>query len=476
MLQLSSNLQSIANFEHIMSLEGEVFRAVARRKTVRVQIENKNYFAKLHWGVGWREIFKNLLQLRLPIIGAKNEWRAIQRLQQLNIATMQLAGYGCQGINPAKQKSFVITEELTNTISLEDFCREWAKQPPTPSLKMALIKKISMIARTLHENGVNHRDFYLCHFLLDRDTLKTPEHLKLFLIDLHRVQLRKKTPARWKIKDIAGLYFSCLDVGLSKKDVFRFIKIYRGQSLKNIFRDEKAFWLRVQKRAFALYQKTNRLKQKSFTRFVIHDPKYNSPAFENLLNHPESYFNGTLLKHDATTSVVKAHIDDRFLIVKRYNIKSFWHAMNRGVRKSRAHICWENAERLIHLGINTAKPVAMIEKRLGPFRSTAYFISEHIEGELASTYFSLENSSSKAAKHVSALIKQLYQVSISHGDLKATNIIISQDKPWLIDLDGMRQHFSRRRLLKARRRDIKRFMRNWATQPLAQQLFSNLEV
>jgi heptose I phosphotransferase len=36
---------------------------------------------------------------------------------------MPLAGYGKRGINPAKIQSFVITEELTNTASLEDFCR-----------------------------------------------------------------------------------------------------------------------------------------------------------------------------------------------------------------------------------------------------------------------------------------------------------------------------------------------------------------
>ena len=45
-------------------LSGEVFRDVADRRTLRVEIGRRGYFAKLHFGVGWAEILKNLLTLR----------------------------------------------------------------------------------------------------------------------------------------------------------------------------------------------------------------------------------------------------------------------------------------------------------------------------------------------------------------------------------------------------------------------------
>ena len=32
-------------------------------------------------------------------------------------------------------------------------------------LKRVLVQRIATIARTLHGAGMNHRDFYLCHFL-----------------------------------------------------------------------------------------------------------------------------------------------------------------------------------------------------------------------------------------------------------------------------------------------------------------------
>ena len=96
-------------FASIMALQGEVFRDVSGRRTLRFQLLGKSYFAKLHYGVGWREIFKNLVTLRLPIISAATEWNAIHRLNEIGIPTTPAVAYGCQGSNPATLRSFVIT-------------------------------------------------------------------------------------------------------------------------------------------------------------------------------------------------------------------------------------------------------------------------------------------------------------------------------------------------------------------------------
>jgi heptose I phosphotransferase len=242
-------------FAELLQQKGKIFREVKGRKTFRFEIEGKGYFAKVHSGVGWREIFKNLLSGRLPILSAANEWKAIQRLSQLNVPTMKLAGYGCEGFNPATLKSFIITEELTSILSLEDFCRDWKVSPPTFILKTAIIKKVANIARTLHQNGVNHRDFYACHFLLDLRQDLNADNILLYVIDLHRAQLRTHTPERWIIKDISGLYFSSLDFGLTRGDLFRFLRIYFDQPLREILREHHTFLSQVEKRAIKLYRK-----------------------------------------------------------------------------------------------------------------------------------------------------------------------------------------------------------------------------
>ena len=85
-------------FDQIMAIKGTIYRAIARRETLCFTKGDKSYFIKKHFGVGWKEIFKNLLQGRLPVIGAKNELIALTYLQQLGINTLSIAGYGTRSI------------------------------------------------------------------------------------------------------------------------------------------------------------------------------------------------------------------------------------------------------------------------------------------------------------------------------------------------------------------------------------------
>jgi heptose I phosphotransferase len=220
------------------ALQGEVLRALEGRRTLRTEIAGRGYYAKIHHGIGWREIFKNLLSGRLPVLGAGNEWRALQRLAALGVDTMRAVAFGERGSNPAGQQSFIITEELAPTVSLEDFCRDWRVVPPAPTFKRALIRRVAEMARRMHGGGVNHRDFYICHFLLHLPVDTSAPRLSL--IDLHRAQVREKTPRRWRDKDLAALYFSALDIGLTKRDFLRFLKTYFAAPLRDVLRDESA--------------------------------------------------------------------------------------------------------------------------------------------------------------------------------------------------------------------------------------------
>ena len=245
-------------FKKVKAIQGLVVRSKEGRTTQRFEIDGNGFYAKLHEGVGWGEVVKNLTQLRLPIIGATNEWVAINRLHELGLDTMNGVAFGKKGLNPAAQTSFVITEELSETISLDLFAEDWPKAPPNYQLKLALIKKVADISRTLHENGINHRDLYICHFLLDisrgSDNLE-PEKLHLHLIDLHRAQIRKKVPLRWLVKDMGSIYFSALDIGLTERDVYRFLNIYFQLPLRQILKEKMSFLQASEQRAIKLYKR-----------------------------------------------------------------------------------------------------------------------------------------------------------------------------------------------------------------------------
>ena len=219
-------------FIAVEALDGQVYRELEARRTLRTEVGGHGYFVKIHRGVGWGEILKNIISLRLPVLGAQNEHLAIRRLTELGVDTMRTVAFGMRGGTPATQHSFIVTEELAPTVSLEDYCRDWAAQPPEPRFKRTLIKRVAMMARRMHLGGVNHRDFYICHFLLHLDPAPGVEAFKLSLIDLHRAQLRPQTPRRWRDKDLASLYFSALDIGLTRRDFLRFLRVYFDSPLR----------------------------------------------------------------------------------------------------------------------------------------------------------------------------------------------------------------------------------------------------
>jgi len=258
---LLGTLKTNDYFKELTSIEGQVYREAPGRKTLRFHRNGKDYFLKTHTGVGWREIIKNLTYLRLPVIGAKNEWNGIHHLSSIGVDTMTAAAYGSKGKNPAQQHSFIITQALPTELSLEEVCSEWgsnrANSLKETRLRRWIFNKVVQSARLMHESGMNHRDFYLCHFFLNAeftDDEHVAQNSKLFVIDLHRVQLRKKTPQRWLVKDLSGLYYSSMDIGLTKRDLFRFMKGYSNKPLREILSDDLSFWKKVETRAKKMYK------------------------------------------------------------------------------------------------------------------------------------------------------------------------------------------------------------------------------
>jgi len=256
MIEIDSDFQkklgNIKTFEYFMGLKGDLYRNMNGRKTLRFFIGEDGFFIKQHFGIGWREVFKNLSQFKLPIVGARTEYNAIKYLHSLGIDTMDVVGFSQKGLNPASLKSFLVTKELDQTISLEDYCINWPQHPPTFREKKLLINKVLVAVKKMHENGMNHRDLYICHFLMRKKNKQAEDEISLFLIDLHRSQIRKKVPERWLIKDLAALYYSAMHIGLTKRDFLRFIRDYRRLSLRDILNSEKAFWQTVEKKAYIL--------------------------------------------------------------------------------------------------------------------------------------------------------------------------------------------------------------------------------
>ena len=245
-------------FEEVEKISGNVLRQVKTRRTMRFDFEGKSYYLKLHHGTTYAEVFKNLLSGRLPVLGANREWRAIHELQAVGVDTMKGVAYGEKGFNPVKKTSFIITEDLSPSISLEDYCKNWIDCPPSFELKKLLLTRVATMVREMHKIGINHRDCYICHFLLHLPFDGNEENLKLSLIDLHRAQFRKTVPLRWRNKDLIGLYYSCMNIGLTSRDYYRFLKVYFQKPLKDIFSEESELLSMAQSKAEKIKERSLR--------------------------------------------------------------------------------------------------------------------------------------------------------------------------------------------------------------------------
>lgn len=236
-------------FSQALALDGEVFRNIKNRKTMRFSAEGSFYFIKIHRAVGWREIFKNISMFKKTVLGAENEYNAIRLLEKLGISTMEIAAYGNRGGNPAKRESFLVTREISGKVPLEDFCSDWNENPPEFSLRIRIIRELAAIIAKMHFNGMNHRDCYLCHFWLDNAALANGK-VNITVIDLHRAAIRNRIPRRMQIKDLAGILFSSMDAGISKRDMLRFAAVYRSFS-----KEDLSLWKPVFRTAKKLYRK-----------------------------------------------------------------------------------------------------------------------------------------------------------------------------------------------------------------------------
>ena len=245
-------------FDAVEALQGQVYRELEGRRTLRAEVDGHGYFVKIHRGIGWGEIVKNLLTAKAPVLGAAQEWQAIQRLTEAGVPTMTAVAYGERGSNPASQHSFIVTEELAPTVDLEQLSLNWAQQPPKPALKWALIERVARMTGDMHRAGVNHRDCYICHFLLHTDRPIQANDLRLSVIDLHRAQVRDAVPRRWRDKDLAALYFSALDIGLTRRDKLRFLCTYFQRPLRQVLREEASLLTWLERKAAQLYERKQR--------------------------------------------------------------------------------------------------------------------------------------------------------------------------------------------------------------------------
>ncbi len=345
--------------------------------------------------------------------------------------------------------------------------------------RVVLLKRLILIIALEHEAGLRQNDIHLGNFLVkDND---------IFSIDGADVDVRhadRSLPVK-KSLDNLGLFFAqflpefdnLMEIGFKE-----YIKIRKWQAFDDLYdrlvkstRHNRK--IRKNKYLRKIYRECSEyMCQKSWNSFLVLSREYRGETMNRLLSDPDlAIKNGQMLKDGGASTVALVNINGIRLVIKRYNRKSIGHFIKRTFRHSRAYISWRNAHRLAMLGISSNKPVALLERRLGPFCLTAYYISEYIEGPDAYNLLHSKEVDQNDTQQIACWFRELMQrfadEFISHGDLKATNVIVTENGLSVIDLDAMREHRYKYWFLRAFKKDIKRLLKNWDDLPRVCKIF-----
>ena len=71
---------------------GQTVRAAIGRRTLKIDLDGRTFYLKLHTGIGLKELFKNWLSFRQPVFGARNEYQACRYLESVGIRAPIVAG------------------------------------------------------------------------------------------------------------------------------------------------------------------------------------------------------------------------------------------------------------------------------------------------------------------------------------------------------------------------------------------------
>lgn len=390
--------------------------------------------------------------------------REIDGVKLINKAGVRTAGLCWQGRIADGSGEVLVFDYLDTATSLYD---RW-QQSQHREDRVDVLTRAMVILGKLHNYGVVQNDIHLDNFLLASG--------KLYTIDGGHVVSRSRLPLPEATSlDNLGLFFAQLYPRFDEfvPIVLPAYETVRGWSMDGARLQRLGMAIAVNRShrkknyiAKAFRDCTRFVCNRSFHRFAVCDRAYFDDEMARLIEDPDTAMGrGTLLKDGNTSTVALVQLSDRMLVIKRYNLTSVFHRLRRSVRNTRAWTSWANACRLEFLGIPSVKPVALIENRFGPLRGTAYFVSEFVEGQDALRCIKELKTINGELEALTSLLFDFSQNRISHGDLKATNFVMSGRGPVVLDLDSMREHRSEISFKRAFRRDINRFMKNWSDRP-----------
>ena len=365
-----------------------------------------------------------------------------------------------------QQGGYLIIEYLNHGQSLEALLESHDSELDT-YIGLAL----QLIARC-HEQGLWQNDIHLGNFMAVGDTM--------YLLDT--AEFKSETPGtilsdQLRLANLS-LFFAQFSVYRDSR-IPRLIQFYSKQlSPDNEITDAanmqtltmQARHRRLDRYQTKLFRETSAFHtEKNASLRMLCKRSIMSEDLVRFVKNPDDFLErGAILKAGNTTTVGEVTIAGTSYVLKRYNIKNTLHGIRKMLRASRASRSWRAGLLLEMLGVSTAKPLVMLEKRIwGLIRRESYILYEHVEGETVPEVLCRPQLTAETRDRIFDSFKQCFEVmrrsKLSHGDLKASNFIFDNDELVLLDLDATTIHFLPWAFKRAFRKDLERFVKNFTS-------------
>ncbi|HUT30957.1 MAG TPA: lipopolysaccharide kinase InaA family protein [Sedimentisphaerales bacterium] len=164
----------------------------------------------------------NWISHRRRASSSRSEVASAQQLSQSGISTPKIIAHGEQWSALFEKRSFIVTEKVPDAESLERKLPSCFNTPPTAQnlhARRDFIRSLAAFIKRFHNTGFRHRDLYLAHIFHSSDA-------GFCLIDLARCFRPALFGERFRVKDIAQLYYSAPARHFSKADRLRFYLAY----------------------------------------------------------------------------------------------------------------------------------------------------------------------------------------------------------------------------------------------------------
>lgn len=369
--------------------------------------------------------------------------------------------------------SCLVTLAVPDAVPLDQHLLTGLPRNDIPWQRQMTQELAAFVAR-LHDAGVTHQDFHPGNILLHHDELGLPS---LTLIDPYEVRLGQPLDLRTSLANLTlfGLWFL---PRTSPTDRFRFWRYYwlERQELsleiaaaerellprlgEQMWQQHLQHWRQREHRYLGDNRDFYRLTHAGNQAWAVRDLA--PELLAKLLADPDAPFTwpgSRLLKDSPSSTVAEVALPElkgeRPVIYKRFLVTKPTDPVLGLFRDTPALKSWRNGQRLLEVGLPTARPLAVLHRRKLGLTWECFLLTEklphavelqeyaHHLGELPSE--ETHRQRCELADEVARLLRRMHRHQVSHHDLKAANILVSKATPtaspqlFLIDLYGVKR-------------------------------------